>query len=187
MKVEAVAPAADASSPAHPDHDRWVKERTLQMEVEHAERLGLTFRDAEAENLRQLERSEAIAKAAPIVTPATNRQAPRDGHGERVAKRGVFKRAPKPTVRNARLSPCGRCGLCRHCKIERRLFLMCQKAKAKDLKYVVVMWRLGMMGEQAAKRIGPFFGMSKRDADRKLVRILEDACDATVPSMGPWL
>ena len=190
MKVEAVTPTADASSPAHPDHDRWVKDYTLKMEADHAKRLGLSFRDAEDENNRQLVRSEAIAKAAPqraATPPRTDSKPPREGHADRVAKRGVLKRPPKRRVVGAQLSPCGRCGTCRRCKREKRVFLMTQKAKAGDLKYVVILWNLGIYAQQAKDGTGPFVGIKPRDANRMVIRKLEDVCDGTVPSLGPWL
>jgi hypothetical protein len=42
--VKAVTPSAAAASPSHPDHARWVKERTLKQEIEHATLIGGTLR-----------------------------------------------------------------------------------------------------------------------------------------------
>ncbi len=55
MKVAATEIPDAASNPTHPDHDRWVKDRTLRMEVEHAKVLGLPLRIAEQENQRLLD------------------------------------------------------------------------------------------------------------------------------------
>jgi hypothetical protein len=41
------------------DRARGIKERTLAMEVKHAQAMGGTFRDAETANMRNLERMEA--------------------------------------------------------------------------------------------------------------------------------
>jgi hypothetical protein len=39
----------------------------------------------------------------------------------------------------------------------------------------------------AESRTGMYAGMTKRDANRILVRRMEDLCDSTVIQMGPWL
>jgi hypothetical protein len=62
VKIHAVTPTDAASDPLHPDHDRWVKERTLAMEVAHAQRMGLGLRHAETENAYWLQRAEAKAR-----------------------------------------------------------------------------------------------------------------------------
>lgn len=187
MKVAAVTPSEDASNPSHPDHDRWVKEKTLKMEVDHANALGLPLRYAETENLRLLERSERIANDKPKGlskkkhAPGTNA-----GHGERQKKRGVTVRAAKPIVPGMKLSPCGRCGTCVRCKREKRVFAMSLKAREGDHKFTVILWRLAMYAQQAQDGTGPFVGTNPADANRMVIRKLEEVCDATVPTMGPW-
>jgi hypothetical protein len=160
-----------------------LKDRTLKMEVEHAKRLGLPLRFAEQENVRLLERSEQIAKES---KPAPKKK-PNIGHAQRKERRGVTTRVAQPLVRAAALSPCGRCGTCRRCKREKRIFAMSQKAKQGDLKFALVLWRLGMYAQQAQDGTGPFVGVSPRDANRMVIRRLEEVCDATVRTMGPWL
>lgn len=191
MKVSAVTPSAAASDPLHPDHDRWVKETTLAMEVEHAKRLGLGLRTAENENAHWLKRSEALAREGkPEQVPSKNQRKPgRKTREERLAERPVerkFVRA-KSLVTGAQLSPCGRCGTCRRCMRERRVYAMSLKAKEGDLKFIPILWRLGMHAMAARDRTGKYAGMSVRDANRALIRLVEDVCDATVMQMGPWL
>lgn len=192
MKISAVTVPDAASDPAHPDHDRWVKERTLKMEIEHAKVLGLPMRFAEAENQRLLERSEQIAKdkkpalgkkkKAPAITPEHARQ----NRAERKAARGVTVKWAAPEVAGAKLSPCGRCGTCIRCKREKRVFAMSIKARAGDLKFAVVLWRLAMYAQQAQDGTGRFAGVSPSDANRMVIRRLEEVCDATIPTMGEW-
>lgn len=190
MKVDAVSVPDSASDPAHPDHDRWVKERTLKMEIEHAKVLGIPLRVAEQENQRLLERAERIASDKPKLTrkkkPPGTSAGQRVSRAQRIASRGVTVRHAQPLVMGASLSPCGRCGTCRRCKREKRVFAMSQKAKEGDHKFVVILWQLAMFAQQAQDGTGRFAGLSPRDANQMVIRRLEDVCDATVPAMGEW-
>lgn len=193
MKISAVTVPDAASDPKHPDHERWVKEYTLKMEVEHAQRLGLSSRHAETENQRLLERSAQIAKdkkptAAKKRKPAAiTPEQSRKTRAERKAARGVTVRHAKPLVAGAKLSPCGRCGTCRRCKREKRIFAMSLKAREGDLKFAVVLWQLAMYAQQAQDGTGRFVGVKPADANRMVIARLEEVCDATVKTMGPWL
>lgn len=187
MKVTAVTPSDAAADPLHPDHDRWVKETTLAVEVQHAQRLGKTLRDAEAENAYWLQRADAKAREAKPA-PAPKKQ-PRKDREDRALERGVSVRhttlGPEPTLRQ--LSPCGRCGVCRACKRERRIYQMAVHYKqSRDEKIKQTLDGLFFLSMQARDLTGPFRGMSRDDAERILVRKLEDICDATIPSMGAW-
>lgn len=195
MKVESVIPAPAAASVSHPGHARWVKEKTLAMEVEHAKLLGGTSRDAEDENARQLERMEGLARegAAPSSKPPAAATAPRPSHEERVAARGVSMRElPKQRrkqpqkVKLLKMSPCGRCGTCRRCMCERRILAISQKANAGDQKLLELMWPFALMATHAANRTGPFLGVRQRDVDRILARASEDLCDKSIRLMGEW-
>jgi hypothetical protein len=187
VKISAVTPDDAASDPAHPDHDRWVKDRTLAMEARHAAVQGRTFRQAETENAFWLARAEAMARGHkdPVGKPQQRKRKTRE---ERLANRPVQVRAAKPEkpVTLARLSPCGRCGICRACKREKRVLLISQRAKQGDMKFVTIMWRLSVDGMHALTCSGRFKGLTKRDANRKLMAELEDICDSTVMQMGPW-
>lgn len=187
MKVTAVTPVAAASDPLHPDHDRWVKETTLKMEVEHANRVGRSLRQAENENRFWLERAEAKARGLKD-RPGTPKQHKRKTREERLAERPVTVRTAKPEAPKtwARISPCGRCGECIRCRREKRVLLMSQRAKEGDLKFAAILWKLGMLGMNARDLTGPYAEMNVRDANRALIRELEDICDSTVMQWGPW-
>lgn len=186
MKVAAATVPDAASDPQHPDHARWVKETTLAMEVAHAQRVGGTFRDAENENNRLLERMEAIARAPKFAPRKVANKAPRKAREQRVIERGVVTRvARKPPTRHE-LSPCGRCGLCRRCKREKRVYAMILKARAGDMYYAQIVLNLHVYATHAKNGTGPFLGMNPRDANKAVIRRLEDICDASIMTMGPW-
>lgn len=152
-----------------------IKAATLKMEVEHARRLGLPTRVAEAENVRMLERSERIAKDA--------KPAPKNtGHQRRKVDRGVTTRTVSPHVRQLKPSPCGRCGLCRNCMRERRVLLIMQKRK-EDRFFAGLAKTL----VEAAMRLGRFQHMVKRDYDRAVAATCEVACNLSIPRLGEWL
>lgn len=187
MKIAAVTPTDAASDPKHPDHDRWVKEHTLKLEVEHARRLGRSFRQAEDENRFWLERAEQRARGLkePAGTPKLRKRKTRE---ERLAERPVVVRPSKikKDVGLRGLSPCGRCGVCIACKREKRVYLMAIKAKQGDAKFDRIIKQLWLNSMMANCCTGPFTGMTRIDAARKMERELEDICDATVMQMGPW-
>lgn len=189
MKIVAVTPTDAAADPMHPDHDRWVKERTLAMEVAHAMRMGLSLRHAETENAYWLQRAEAKAREGTVPAAPTSGQKKRKTRAERLAERPVVVKTAKPekkrTLRD--LSPCGRCGLCRACKREKRIYAIAIKArKERDPKLMELIKQLWLESLQASNRTGKFQGMSTRDANRIIARRLEDICDSTIPSMGEW-
>lgn len=187
MKVTAVTPAAAASDPAHPDHDRWVKETTLKMEIEHAKRLGLPVRAAEAENARMLERSARIAREA---KPAQKKKpaaiAPRKTRQQRLIERAVTIRAATPEPSRFELSPCGRCGTCRRCMRERRILLIIQKAKAGDREMSKLAWEISACVLDAQGGTGRFANMLPRDANRVVIEKAESICDRSVRWLGDW-
>lgn len=186
MKVAAVTPGEAASDPLHPDHDRWVKETTLKMEVEHAQKLGGTLRDAEAENARLLARMEALAREA---KPVHQRNVPRKSRAERMLDRAVsVKHAmPKPNMWLAS-SPCGRCGLCRGCKREKRVLAIGHLAtKQKDPWAMQSMWGISLLLLRIQAGSGEFKGVSKSAAQKRLVAAVEKVCDESVKKLGAWL
>lgn len=190
MKVSAVTPVDAASDPQHPDHDRWVKETTLAMEVEHARRLGRSVRDAEIENAHWLQRSEEIAREAKAPTaPAKPGLRKRLTREERLAQSPVTRtvaKGPGRTWKNT--SPCGRCGVCRGCKREKRIYAIALAARRDgDKAYSEALNQLWLHSMAVEGRTGPYAGMTKRDANRILVRRMEDLCDSTTLQMGPWL
>lgn len=175
MKVTAVTPAATASDPNHPDHERWVKEHTLKMEVEHAQAVGLSLRDAEAENVRMLERSAQIAKAKP--------QKPKNvGHQERKAHRGVTTRSV--SAKEEKPKGC-KCGLCNACKRAQRISLIMQMGRQNSVLGDLAK-KLMVVSLQASSGTGQFLGLNKRDCARALHTYVDAACDASVPVLGRW-
>lgn len=187
MKVSAVTPTAAASDPAHPDHESWVKDTTLKMEMEHAKRVGISTRDAEAENARMLERSARIAADA---TPAKKKGkpaavTPNMGHAQRKKQRGVTTRFAKPEISLLKLSPCGRCGVCRNCMRERRVLLIVQKRK-DDAFLRALSDSLFMFTLRASGGFGEFKFLSKRDIDRAITAKAEETCNLSIPRLGEW-
>lgn len=193
MKVSAVTAPDAASDSAHTDHDRWVKERTLQMEIEHAKRLGLPLHAAEAENQRLLERSERIAKdkpqkltkrkAAPAITPQTSRAS----RLQRLQERAVTIKAAQPDISPLKLSPCGRCGTCRRCMRERRILAIVEKARAGDRNMLMLAWQITATTLDAKGGAGRFMNMTPEDANRVVIAKAEQVCDMSIRWMGPWL
>lgn len=178
MKVTAVSVSDAASDPAHPDHDRWVKDVTLKMEVEHAKRVGLPLRVAEAENARLLELSE---RTAGTTTPA-----PKKPRQQRMRERGVSRRAPRKRVPAAHLSPCGRCGTCRACMRERRILKIIQKSRLGDQDMLSMALEVTATLMNAMKCIGPFKDLSAEDSDRVVANAAESICDRSIRWLGEW-
>lgn len=181
MKVTAVTPTDAAADPAHPDHDRWVKETTLKVEVEHAKRIGRSFRDAETENAYWLQRAEAKAREAKSVLS----HAPRKPRQQRLAERGVTIGPPRKEISILKLSPCGRCGTCQNCMRERRVLSIMQKRK-DDAFIAGLATRLVAAAFAHSTHSGKFFELSKQDADRMLTGLVEEVCNQSVPKMGDW-
>lgn len=188
MKVSAVTPVDAASDPKHPDHARWVKETTLAMEVAHAQRMGGTLRDAEAENARLLIRMEALARNE---RPAISKPKPRRSRQERMLERAVEVKAalPQPkTLTWLGSSPCGRCGLCRACLREKRILAIGHLAtKDRDPWAMSSMWNITLLLLRAKGATGEFRGVSKAKAQSLVVAAAENLCDASVKRMGAWL
>jgi hypothetical protein len=185
VKVTAVTPVDSASDPSHPDHARWVKEQTLAMEVAHAQRMGGTLRDAEAENNRLLIRMEALARnEKPVIAkPKRSRQ-------ERMLERAVEVRAalPQPaTLTWLGSSPCGRCGLCRACLREKRILAIGHLAtKERDPWAMMSMWNITLLLLRAKGAVGEFRGATKAKAHKIVVTAAEKLCDDSVARLGAW-
>lgn len=179
MTVTAVVAPDAASDPAHPDHDRWVKERTLKMEIDHAIALGLPLAYAEAENVRLLERAEQIAKATPrkIDKPKKN-----IGHNERLLQRGVTKRAADKQYDEPKRC---KCGVCPGCKRAHRIVLIMQMGRQNKTLGDLAK-KLMLVSLQASSGTGRFSGLNKRDTARALHAYVDAACDASVRELGAW-
>lgn len=183
MKIVAATVPDAASDPKHPDHDAWVKDHTLRMEIEHAKRVGIPLRVAEAENARLLERSERVARDSagkPVAKPQ------RQSRVHRQQLRGVRTRAAKPTVPAAKLSPCGRCGVCRACMRERRVLKIIEKHRTGDQFMTSLMLELTATLMNAMRGIGKFRGVTPDVSDRMVERETESICDRSIRWLGEW-
>lgn len=191
MKVTAVPIADGASDPAHPDHDRWVKETTLRMEIEQAKRMGQSLAAAEANNRRLLDRAERIAKdkAARLTKkkspPAIEQE--RKSRLQRLQERAVTVRAAQPLVSPLKLSPCGRCGTCRPCMRERRVLAIIEKARAGDLVMLDMAWKMTACALDAQGGSGRFANVSKSDRDRIVAQVAEEICERSTRWLGKWI
>lgn len=196
MNVTTVAVSDLASDPSHPDHDRWVKETTLKMEVEQAKRAGLPLSFAEANNRRLLERAERIAKDKPnALTKKTSQQKRteeeerqvRKSRLQRLQERAVTIKAAQPLVSPLKLSPCGRCGTCRPCMRERRVLKIIEKSREGDLVMLNLAWQMTATAVDANGGAGRFAGMNKEDRDRIVAAKAESICDQSVRWLGKWI
>lgn len=177
MTITAVTPPDAASDPAHPDHDRWVKEKTLRMEIEHAQLVGLTLRDAEAENARMLARAEQRAKDA---IPIKSKAPPSEARAQRHATRGITRCAPKKQKRECI------CGRCVPCKRKMRVLAIFQRRTAGDVAMRALGDDLFVAFLAATTSKGAFVGMKPKDAKRALVTKIDGICDRSVPALGSW-
>lgn len=183
MSIEAKRPTDAASSPSHPDHARWVKEQTLAIEAEHAERVGGTLRDAEAANARNLERLEQrrrMRAAQPRRVGAPQRQT-RD---QRQKERGVTVK-PAPLLL-APKSPCSYCGRCLRCKRERRCAEIMRRARLGEHSLRRFAWRLSSIALSAQLRKGVFADLGPSDRARAFTAFVDKVLDTSVPLMGAW-
>lgn len=175
MTIAAVTPPDAASDPKHPDHDRWVKDRTLKMEIEHAQAAGLTLRHAETENARLLARAEMKAKEAPAVIAKPSRMAREKRH----ADRGITRRAPKPEKK-----PECACGACIPCRRKMRVLALYQGRANPGLRKLSDDISAAYLAAITSK--GSFSGLRPKDATRALAAKIDSICDASVFLMGGW-
>ena len=197
--VKPIAPPEAAASPDHPDHARWVKDKTLAMEVAHANATGGTHRDAELANQRNLERLAGKARDLPIRSRSAStqeRDEPNLGNAGRWAERaaqGVFRRAPKVLV--VKSPPCGNCGRCLRCRRDARVLAIQARGRAGDVVAKALAWDLAgaMLAEQGRKdyRAGngvvyPFSRLRKPQRIQAFLAHVENVCDRSVKLLGAW-
>lgn len=184
MSVKAVTPSAAAASPLHPDHARWVKERTLGMEARHAAETGGTLRQAEDANRRALERlakrpQRAVAKPA-ARKPLTREETKASGVTRKLAApkqdkvHKVSARDAKWAVRVSQIMDLGRKG-------DRR---------AHSLAMEVVAIKIAMSARRDYKdAIGrelPFSRLKGASLERAVRAGMEWVCDRSVSLLGAW-
>ncbi len=185
MKITAVTPIAAASSPSHPDHDRWVKEQTLKQEIAHHGNL----RASETANMRALERlanrkrkPKRKPKPAPVPT------------AEQLAASGVTIK-PAPKRKAPQMPPCKLCRKCVWCKRAIRVSMIGIKARQEDLGALGLMMELLAIHNAALSRkdykdaLGrelPFSRITGHDVDRAVTQGIEWVCDRSASFMGQW-
>jgi hypothetical protein len=186
VKIDAVNVPAAASNPSHPDHARWVKEQTLKIEAAHAP----SFRAAEIENTRQLERLAQRKRK-----PKAPKKPRIDTTAEQLAAAGVTKRVAKPR-RLAPLPPCGLCRKCVWCKRSLRMSQIARRAREQDIKARALMDEITAIAFAAMSRkdyrdaLGrelPFSRIVGIDVDKAVTQGIEWVCDRSTSFMGPWL
>lgn len=200
MSVKIVTPSDAAASPSHPEHARWVKERTLKIEAEHALRSGLTFRDAESNNSKNLTRLDARKRLPKPKRKKRKQQqstAPRNEEHARLAAAGVIKRPAPPQIAKPNVSPCNWCGLCLPCKREARLRMIMTSARLEGIgsaPYRLTMELVAITFAASAKRdykdaLGrelPFSRLTGVDRVRARIAGAEWVCDRSTSFMGEW-
>lgn len=194
MSIKLVTPAAGAASPSHPDHSRWVKERTLEIEARHVHAIGGSIRDAEDANARNLIRLDARKrenKPKPVKRPvdAGRREIT---HADLKAA-GVTKRAAKVTPIAA--YKCKHCGLCRRCRREARVAEIMRRNRQGDSTVMALANSLAVMvlahGLRKLYRDGSvefrFHELEGFHRSRALIAATELICERSASTMGPWL
>lgn len=185
MKITPVTIPAAAAKPSHPDHARWVKEQTLKIEAAH----HATFRAAETENTRQLERL-ANRKRRPLKPKA----AKKIDSPEQLAKQGVTVRKA-PARRAPPMPPCKLCRVCVWCKRAIRVSMIGVKARQQDLRAHALQDELNAIMIAAIARrdykdaIGrelPFSRIIGHDVDKAVTMGIEWVCDRSSSFMGQW-
>ena len=185
MKITPVTIPAAAAKPSHPDHARWVKEQTLKIEAGAHK----TFRAAEIENSRQLERlANRKRKPAKPKKPAPVPTA------EQLAKEGVtVRKAPKRKM--PAMPPCKLCRVCVWCKRAIRVSMIGVKARQQDLRAHALQDELNAIMIAAMSRkdyrdaIGrelPFSRIVGHDVDKAVTMGIEWVCDRSASFMGQW-
>ncbi len=192
MTIKAVTPTDAAASPSHPEHDRWVKERTLAMEANHAALIGSTFRAAEDANIIALGRlANRQAKNEPRQKPAKRKR--REVSAEELAAAGVTKKVA-PIVQ-APISPCSHCGKCMRCKRERRVLVISTAAKSGNPDAAALMWELSglllasQLGNNYRGQTGveyPFARVTPTERGRMRDAGFTFVCDRSVKMLGEW-
>jgi hypothetical protein len=194
VSVKIVTPSDAASSPSHPDHARWVKERTLGIEADHARTIGQSFRDAETANIENLIRLDARRnqKRKPQKkAPKQTAKVALDPEHARIKE--VKKTIPK--IRTAPASKCNYCGFCRKCKRERRVSEIMAAARGGEqrahhlaMEMTAIVMAMGSRRDykDAIGRELPFSRLTGADTMKALVTGCEWACDRSVSFLGEW-
>jgi hypothetical protein len=199
--IVGVSPARTAQDPKHPDHARWVKDHTLKMEAEHAQKTGQVFRNAETANLRNLERLDGRKRVRPSQPRRPKKSAGerREERAKQLRDQGVFVN-PVAKVIPAAAASCNKCGQCERCRREARLIAIAAKAREGDLAMMFLMDQCTALVLASQKRIDakiaptinsprrvvPFSLLGTRERNRLFVSALNAICNWSVRSLGAW-
>jgi hypothetical protein len=175
------------------DKARALKERTLAIEVHHAELTGGTLRDAETANARNLERMEARKSQPRRVAPPAK---PRVFQHREVTKQDAAEvtRRPAP-VKKLHAPKCRFCGTCRWCKRFSRSQLIMSKARMGDAAMLALTHELVGLALAAQQKSDyrdaggveyPFSRITGHTATRAINAGVESVCDRSVPHLGAW-
>ena len=189
MSVKAVTQSVAAANPSHPDHARWVKDQMLKIEIADAQSRGLSFRDAETINMRQLERLARRKQK-----PRAPKKPRKDITPEQLAASGVtVRQAPKRKA--PQMPPCKLCRQCVWCKRAIRVSMIGIKSRQQDLRAralqdeltAIMFAALGRKDyRDALGRELPFSRIAGVDADKAVTAGIEWVCDRSTSFMGQW-
>ncbi len=193
MSVKLVTPSAGAASPSHPDHARWVKERTLEVEARHIHVIGGSIRDAEDANARNLIRLDA-RKRENKPKPVKQRvdAGKREVTHSDLKAAGVTKRRAQVTKIAA--YKCKHCGMCRRCKRELRVAEIMRRNRNGDTSVHALANSLAVMvlahGLRKLYRDGSvefrFNELEGLQRNRALLAATELICERSSATMGAW-
>jgi hypothetical protein len=81
--------------------------------------------------------------------------------------------------------PCS-CGMCRDCKREIRVRDILQRAREGSPQWVRFALQLQRIALNGKLGLNTYFGLSHHDRYRRVLREIEDVCDATTGIIGDW-
>lgn len=176
------------------DHNRLLKERTLAIEVAHANATGGTLRDAENANMRALERLEARKRyKKPSAKAAPRKFEHREITKKELAAHNVTRKPAPP--KKVIPPPCKFCGTCRWCSRFKRTQEIMRKARLGDANMLALGDELAGLALAAQQRsdyrdaLGveyPFSRIVGFTANRAVTAGIESVCDRSTRWLGPW-
>lgn len=197
VDIVPVAVTDEQADPAHPEHQRWVKETLVRDEAQWLAKVpgghNVTTDAIErkvTEDVRRhyaAEREGAYADQRPKPKQERSTNPAADAAAEIGAE---FTKGPDSSVVKAPPSmPCGWCGTCRACARTRRVAELVKTYSDSDGKvfavYPGLAGRLAMLFWLKRSKLGPFKELTTgRDRRRVFNRLVEDICDASDHLVG---
>lgn len=154
---------------------------TTARQVDEHVTAGLDRAAAKAREKRRIIAPKTAAPAAPV--------APRENQAAELARAGGYELSigdRKPRRKVAVAYACNKCGSCVRCRRELRAMNILRMAKQGDARLRPLANRIIAASFRAQAGTGEFDGLGPRDVARILTRIIEDVCDASIPTGGPW-